>query len=84
MKLLKSSHVRSFVVGASNYLYKRQKGLSDVLVDVSTKELSHISINLLSFYHKHFNMNCLRLSAVYSTMDDYKMVLPVYFNSQKD
>ena len=48
MELLKSSHVRSFVVGASNYLYKRQKGLSDVLVDVSTKELSHISINLLS------------------------------------
>ena len=36
------------MVGASNYLYKRQKGLSDVLVDVSTKELSHISINLLS------------------------------------
>ena len=48
MEMLKSSHVRSFVVGASNYLYKRQKGLSDVLVDVSTKELSHISINLLS------------------------------------
>lgn len=48
MELLKSSHVRSFVVGASNCLYKRQKGLSDVLVDVSTKELSHISINLLS------------------------------------
>ena len=48
MELLKSSHIRSFVVGASNYLYKRQKGLSDVLVDVSTKELSHISINLLS------------------------------------
>ena len=35
MELLKSPHVRSFVVGASNYLYKRQKGLSDVLVDVS-------------------------------------------------
>ena len=35
MELLKSHHVRSFVVGASNYLYKRQKELSDVLVDVS-------------------------------------------------
>lgn len=35
MELLKSPHVRSFVVGASNYLYKRQKGLSEVLVDVS-------------------------------------------------
>lgn len=35
MELLKSAHVRSFVVGASNYLYKRQKGLSEVLVDVS-------------------------------------------------
>lgn len=28
--------MRSFVVGASNYLYKRQKGLSDVLVDLES------------------------------------------------
>ena len=35
MEVLKSPHVRSFVIGASNYLFKRQKGLSDVLVDVS-------------------------------------------------
>lgn len=35
MELLKSPSVRSFVVGATNYLFKRQKGLSDVLVDVS-------------------------------------------------
>ena len=35
MELLKSPNVRSFVAGASNYLFKRQKGLSDVLVDVS-------------------------------------------------
>ncbi|XP_068741613.1 late secretory pathway protein AVL9 homolog [Montipora capricornis] len=34
MDLLKSPSVRSFVVGASNYLFKRQKGLSDVLVDL--------------------------------------------------
>lgn len=33
MELLKSPQVRSFLVGASNYLYRRQKGLSDVLVD---------------------------------------------------
>ena len=37
MELLKSTQVRSFLVGASNYLYRRQKGLSEVLVDVSTK-----------------------------------------------
>ncbi|XP_020609243.1 late secretory pathway protein AVL9 homolog isoform X1 [Orbicella faveolata] len=36
MELLKSAHVRSFVVGASNYLYKRQKGLSEVLVDLES------------------------------------------------
>ena len=35
MELLKSPRVRSFVIGASNYLYKRQKGLSEVFVDVS-------------------------------------------------
>jgi len=34
MELLKSPSVRSFVVGATNYLFKRQKGLSDVLVDL--------------------------------------------------
>lgn len=39
MELLKSSHVRSFVVGASNYLYKRQKGLSDVLVDLESSKI---------------------------------------------
>lgn len=37
MEILKSPQVRSFLVGASNYLYRRQKGLSEVLVDVSTK-----------------------------------------------
>ncbi|KAJ7369780.1 late secretory pathway protein avl9 [Desmophyllum pertusum] len=36
MELLKSPHVRSFVVGASNFLYKRQKGLSEVLVDLES------------------------------------------------
>ncbi|KAL9966000.1 hypothetical protein ACROYT_G024005 [Oculina patagonica] len=36
MDLLKSPNVRSFVVGASNYLYKRQKGLSDVLIDLES------------------------------------------------
>lgn len=47
MELLKSSHVRSFVVGASNYLYKRQKGLSDVLVDLesSTIEIHDPELN---------------------------------------
>jgi len=47
MELLKSPHVRSFVVGASNYLYKRQKGLSDVLVDLqsSTVEIHDPELN---------------------------------------
>lgn len=36
MQLLKSPHVRSFVVGASNFLYRRQKGLSEVLVDLES------------------------------------------------
>ena len=39
--------MRSFVVGASNYLYKRQKGLSDVLVDVS-RDLSDSRDYILS------------------------------------
>ncbi|XP_073235603.1 late secretory pathway protein AVL9 homolog isoform X2 [Porites lutea] len=36
MELLKSPQVRSFLVGASNYLYRRQKGLSEVLVDLES------------------------------------------------
>lgn len=48
MELLKSPRVRSFVIGASNYLYKRQKGLSEVLVDVSKFKTIEVMIWKLS------------------------------------
>ena len=50
MELLKSPQVRSFLVGASNYLYRRQKGLSEVLVDVST--IIHVSSAALHLQRK--------------------------------
>ncbi|CAH3175904.1 unnamed protein product [Porites evermanni] len=47
MELLKSPQVRSFLVGASNYLYRRQKGLSEVLVDLESGavEINDLELN---------------------------------------
>lgn len=47
MALLKDGRVRSYVVGTSNVLYREQKHLSDVLVDVSCRNgrvLARISL----------------------------------------
>lgn len=59
MELLKSPQVRSFLVGASNYLYRRQKGLSDVLVDVSTNNYFHVPLGFFVLEEKYIKVSKL-------------------------
>ena len=59
MDLLKSPQVRSFLVGASNYLYRRQKGLSDVLVDVSTNNYFHVLLGFFVLEEKYIKVSKL-------------------------
>lgn len=59
MDLLKSPQVGSFLVGASNYLYRRQKGLSDVLVDVSTNNYFHVPLGFFVLEEKYIKVSKL-------------------------